>query len=258
MRKLHALLAAWCVLAILPGLAVMAGVFGELHIRWHGARIDNDSIPLGAIFAWIAGYLVQFGVFMWAMRVSRKPKILAFLVASTVPFLNDWAPLAGSTWNAVPFQLVTVGTALWIATAARRSDELARDGVPARGIVLAVIEPAMNVVINNVYLKRKLRLRIERDDDAPPYEGLLDGTFMIGNIPSVGDAIRLRVDPKRPQRFEATEPAEASTAKPGRQRASSHRSGTTEELEHLVRLRDRGALTEAEFTAAKRKILGEP
>lgn len=253
MRKLYVLLGAWCVLVVAPGLAVTAGAFGDVYFRWRGARLDNAGIPTGATAAWIVGYLAQLVVFMWAARVARKQHVLAWLAASLFPWGVDWT-LYGATWLVVPWSLATAGIALWIALGARRADALARHGVRATGIVLEVHEPLMNVVINNVYIKRTLRLRIEREDGNGPYEGVLDGVFMIGRIPSVGDAIPLRVDPRRPERFEAA--GDAAPARTAHERPKPRDAGVAEELERLTRLRDRGAITETEFTAAKSKILG--
>lgn len=86
-----------------------------------------------------------------------------------------------------------------VATAALKGGHSASD---ADGDTVAI-----NVVVNNVYIKRTLRLRIERSDGVPPYEAKYRGTFMLGEIPSPGSVLVLRVDPHRPQHFEASEKA---------------------------------------------------
>jgi hypothetical protein len=126
--------------------------------------------------------------------------------------------------------------------------------------VLEVLKPWMNVVINNVYIRRRLRLRIQRQDGSPAYEGILKGLFMLGEIPSVGDRLTLRVDPANPQHFdydeastETAQAASAAAADSGEGRLSHEH--LSEELARLADLRDRGALTDSEFAAAKKKLL---
>lgn len=59
-------------------------------------------------------------------------------------------------------------------------------------MVVFVVKPMMNVVVNNVDLPRTLVLRIERSDGVAPYEAKYKGLFMIGNIPDEGSVIRLQ------------------------------------------------------------------
>ena len=68
----------------------------------------------------------------------------------------------------MPCALVAVGFSLWYYRGFLRREGLKAHGVWARGVVLAVHEPLMNQVINNVYIKRTLRLRIERCDHVAP------------------------------------------------------------------------------------------
>jgi hypothetical protein len=152
----------------------------------------------------------------------------------------------------VPCAAVAVGFAYWIYWSNARSDRAQHDGIPARGVVLEVVKPLMNVVINNVYIKRTLRLRIERTDGAPAYEAKYRGTFMIGNIPSVGDTLPLRVDPSRPQHFEVAQDVDTSTTERVSYVADD---GTADQLREVAELHRSGALTDDEFAAAKRRIL---
>jgi putative oligomerization/nucleic acid binding protein len=115
----------------------------------------------------------------------------------------------------------------------------------------------MNVVINNVYIRRRLRLRIQRQDGSPAYEGIFKGLFMLGEIPSVGDRLSLRVDPANPQHFDYDQ---SSTPTVAAQAASAGASDSGEErlsdeLARLADLHKHGALTDSEFAAAKRKLL---
>jgi hypothetical protein len=69
------------------------------------------------------------------------------------------------------------------------------------------------VVINNVYIRRTLRLRIERSDGVAPYEVRLKATFMLGEIPEAGTTLPVVIDPARPQQIELadTKPAAQKT-----------------------------------------------
>jgi hypothetical protein len=230
---------------------VALGLFGRIDM--------NTTIPGAGILLWILGYLAQLAVFMWIMNIVKEQKVLWWLLASLLPWAIDWT-LPVSPWFALLWLPVTLALVSWIAVAAQRADSLQRHGLRATGVVLEVLKPMMNMVINNVYIKRKVRVRIERQDGTPPYEGILKGLFMLGEIPSPGDRIPLRVDPANLQRFEYDKDADADTPAPARAAAVSapgSRENIADDLDRLTALRDRGILTEAEFDAAKRKLLRE-
>jgi hypothetical protein len=124
----------------------------------------------------------------------------------------------------------------------------------------------MNVVINNVYIRRRLRLRIQRQDGSPAYEGILKGLFMLGEIPSVGDRLALRIDPANPQHFDYDKDSTANAISHAASAAASdsgisaitsesRRQNLADELARLADLHKRGALTDSEFAAAKKKLL---
>lgn len=248
MRRIYTLLVVWCALLIGPGMLVELGVFGRIDM--------NSNIPGLVVLPWIVGYLAQLGVFMWIMNIIGEQKVLWWLLASLLPWAIDWtlpvSPLFVLLW--VPF---TVALAGWVALAARRAESFQEHGIRATGVVLEVLKPLMNVVINNVYIKRKVRLRIEREDGTPAYEGILNGLFMLGEIPSPGDRLPLLVDPAKPQRFEydkEAEPANTASVHPPTRPTTAQKS-IADELGKLADLRDRGALTDSEFDAAKKKLL---
>jgi len=236
---------------IAPATALQLGVFGRLDM--------NTNIPGGAAGLWILGYLAQFFIFMWIMRVVGKQKILWWFFGSLMPWVIDWTvpvnPFYLLLWSAV-----LVAMASWIALVFQRDRTLQQKGIRAIGVVLQVFKPWFNVVINNVYIRRKLRLRIEREDGSPPYEGNLKGLFMLGEIPSEGDRIPLVVDPGNSKRIEydkdsGSERAGRLNQPPRTERPTASAGGNiAEDLEKLSRLRDRGAITEAEFIAAKKKL----
>jgi hypothetical protein len=254
-QRLQLLLAAWVVLVIFPG--VMAVV--------QGTTADSD-VTAKIFFWWIGGYLAQFFLFMVIMRmVNKNTDFLLWLVASLLPWAVDWT-LPVSWLFLAPWVLVAAGTAWWILTSADRDEDLRTNGVPAVATVLKVIEPRFfNMVINGVYIKRKLRLQIVRNDGTPPYEVVFHGTFMLGEIPSEGSQMNVRVDPKNPHRFttvsrdSGSESSPPSYDLPTDDAPSTDYSGGQDlsmHLERLAALHKAGSLSDAEFAKAKEKLLG--
>jgi hypothetical protein len=255
MRRLHSLLIAWCVLLLAPGFYEAAG---------------NVTLNGGLAAVWIVGYLAQFGIFMWIMNLVAEQKILWWFIASLLPWAIDWS-VPSSRWFLLLGAAVAIAVAAWISRVTQRATSLQEQGIRATGTVLEVLKPfmRMNVVINNVYIQRRLRLRIQREDGVPAYEGILKGLFMLGEIPSVGERIALRVDPTNPQRFDydkdktSASAATAASASSAQERfnsgqddiAGARHGDLAEELARLADLRDRGALTDSEFAAAKKKLL---
>lgn len=248
MNRLYVLLVVWCMCLLAPGLLIATGLFGPV-----GMATELNGAMAGA---WVVGYLAQFAIFMWMMHVVDEQRILWWFVVSLLPWAVDWTvPVSdGFVFLWIP---ATLAFAAWIALVNRREASLQQHGIHATGTVLEVLKPFMNVVVNNVYIRRSLRVRIERADGSASYEGVFKGLFMLGEIPSVGDRIPLLVDPANPQRFEYDKKADADEV-PRVHAASFHaspRSGIADDLERLSALRDHGALSDAEFDAAKKKLL---
>jgi len=258
MSKINSLLIAWCVLLLAPGIFE---AFGNVTLNGTLAAV------------WIVGYLVQFGVFMWIMNLVSEQKVLWWFVASLVPWGVDWT-VPSSSWFLLLWAAVAIASAVWIGSVSNRASALQQRGIRATGTVLEVFKPWMNVVVNNVYIRRRLRLRIQRQDGAPPYEGIFKGLFMLGEIPSVGDRLNLRVDPANPQHFDydkastdtATAAATTHTTTHAASAAAfdsdisaaaseSTRQNLADELARLADLHKHGALTDSEFAAAKKKLL---
>lgn len=244
---LYNLLAAWCLLVLAPGLVAL-GLPATIT--------RNSSAPGSLVILWLVGYLGQFGIFLWMMNIVGKQKIVWWFVASLLPWAVDWTPPV-SPWFLLLWVPVTIATAFWIAQVARQAELLQQHGIRAIGVVLEVFKPWMNVVVNNIYIRRKARIRIEREDGTPAYEAILKGLFMLGEVPSPGDRIRLLVDPANPQRFEhenETIPASAPRAQAA-SASVADRASIADQLEKLANLRERGVLTASEFEAAKKKLL---
>lgn len=256
MRKIYSVLTLWCVLLLAPGVYEALG-----NVTLNGT--------LAAI--WVVGYLAQFFVFMWLLNLVPEQKILWWFIASLLPWIIDWT-VPSSTWFLLLWAAVAIASAAWIASVSSRASALQQHGIRATGTVLEVFKPWMNVVVNNVYIRRRLRLSIQRQDGAPPYEGILKGLFMLGEIPSVGDRLSLRVDPANPQHFDYDQASSATTSATTHTPAhaasasafesdisaitsESSRQDLADELARLADLHKRGALTESEFAAAKKKLL---
>jgi hypothetical protein len=191
LRTVGLLLALWCVLAIAPALVI--SVF---------MGVDTEDPSGTVLLVWIAGYLAQIGVFLAISMKAGGASFLGWVIASLVPWSANWvAPI--SPWWLIACAALVTGYSWWFYRSLARSRSLQRDGVPARGVVLKVQKPVMNAVVNNVYIRRALLLRIERSDGVAPYEAKFKGLFEFGAIPGEGSVLRLRVDPADPRHFEA-------------------------------------------------------
>jgi hypothetical protein len=236
------LLVTWCVFVVAPAWVV--------YFAFRG--IDANTPIIGPIIAiWIVGYLLQFGTFMAVARKAGGNSVVGWLLASTMPFVADWTvPVA--PWSPVAVVVVVGAYAVWFYSRLARSDDLQHNGIPATGTVLEVKQPVMNMIVNSVYLRRTVMLRIDRADGTPPYEAKYSGTFMLGDLPSVGDVFNLRVDSKNPKHFETTEgtsvAAQPSTWSPPP-------ATVADQLQQLDDMHQRGALTDYEFAAAKQQVL---
>jgi Short C-terminal domain len=261
LRTVATLLAVWCVLIVLPAFLVVA-LFTDS---------DPDDPITGWIFLiWIVGYLAQLGVFMAASRKSGRNAVLGWLIASLGPWAADWsAPVA--RWGPVIVLVIAAAYSAWFYSGLKRSADLQVHGIPATGTVLEVKKPMMNMIINSIYLRRTMRLRIERSDGTPPYEATYSGTFMLGELPTQGSVFNLRVDPKNPNHFETTDGAAStpvdfagtagwasSRLPPSQPQDIWNAPDATigDQLQHLADLHSRGDLTDAEFASAKSRLLG--
>lgn len=206
------LLAGWWCAAVLPGLS-MALLFP-----------DDVLDGTGPVFGvWIAGYVAQIVLFVGVSRRVRgvTTTVVLWLLAAVLPFGVDWG-LGIGWWAVVACVLATTAVGAFVALLLSRAAALQRNGIRATARVLEVKEPRMNVVVNEVYIKRKLRVRIKRDDGAPSYEAWYDDLFMLGDLPRPGDSFRVVVDPKRPQRLEAVD---ESVRRPAGERGGVARAG---------------------------------
>jgi Short C-terminal domain len=243
LRTVAGLLALWCVLVVGPGLLVVAIFTGAA---------DDTPVFAWAIAIWVAGYLAQLVVFMMLARKSKGNSIVGWLIASLAPWAADWSAPAVA-WAPLLVLFIVVPYAFWFYRGLAGSSDLQQHGIPATGTVLDVEDPLMNTVINGVYIRRTMRLRIDRTDGTPPYEAKYSGTFMLGEIPGVGDVFALRVDPKDPHHFETTDGAQSGP--PPTALSSNWTPDVSDQLQRLADLHGRGDLTDEEFATAKARLL---
>ena len=250
-RRLALLLTLWWALAVLPG--VLLAAVGGLNLY--------GSVTGPIVLVWIVGYLAQLGAFMAASRATGRDNMLGWFIASLAPFAVDWsAPFA--MLYPLLVALALAGYAWWMYHASAARKDLEQHGIPAVGVVLSVKDPVMNTIINGAYIRRTMQLRVERSDGTPPYEAKHSGTFMIGNIPSPGDRFNLRVDPTDPNRFEVVDgdapvPSASSFApQDWGSFTAPQDDSVANDLQKLADLHAGGQLTDAEFAAAKARLLG--
>jgi Short C-terminal domain len=242
-RTVATLSALWVVLTIVPA-AVTTALF----------NISTDTPISGAATgAWIVGYLLQFAVFFVISRKSPHDLMVGWFVASIMPFVADWVTPV-SWWALAICTVIVIGYATWLTRSVYSVDLLRRDGVRAKGVVVGVNRPLFNQVINDVYIRRTLRLRIERPDGVAPYEARLKATFMLGQIPEPGARLSVLVDPARPQHIELV--GRNATSPRTRNKPQASEPDVTEQLRKLTTMHNSGDLTDAEFAAAKKRLLG--
>ena len=240
-RTIATLSALWWGLIVVPALI--------------GTRmLDNagTAAATGRVLAvWLVGYVAQFVVFLMISRRSPRPVMLGWFISSMVPWAADWTAPASLWWLAL-WTVVVVGYGAWLVAAVSRVDRLRRDGLRGTGVVLEVIRPMFNVVVNKDAGRRVLRLSIERSDGTAPYEARLTGTFTLGEVPESEDRVVVRIDPDRPDHIELIEDEPILRAAP---QPTDLEPEIADRLRTLKTMRDRGDLTDAEFATARKRLL---
>lgn len=239
-RTIATLSALWCALIVAPAV-IGAGMLDHV----------GSSAASGRLLAvWLVGYVAQFLVFLMISRRSPRPVLLGWFISSMVPWAADWtAPL--SLWWLVLWIVVVMGYGTWLASRVAQVDRLRRDGLRGTGVVLEVIRPVFNVVVNKDAGRRVLRLSIERADGSPPYETRVTGTFILGEVPEAEDRVPVRIDPDQPDHIELIEDEPILRAAP---QPTDLEPEVAERLRTLKTMRDRGDLTDAEFATARKRL----
>jgi Short C-terminal domain len=240
-RRIAVLAALWLVLIIVPALvaARLLPLAGDTaHKGW-------------VVGIWVAGYVAQLLVFRAMSRRSPRPVGLGWVIASTVPWAADWtAPL--SPWAVAVCAAIVIAYAAWLVNAVHRVDRLRGEGLRGSAVVLEVIRPTVNAVVNKDSVRRALRVSVEGAHGAPAYEARLSAPFTFGDIPEAGDRLAVLIDPADPRHVEPIpdEPIERAAPVP-----EDLDADVAAQLRKLATMRDRGDLTDAEFTTAKNRLL---
>ena len=181
----------WWVLVVLPGVLTLAGAFGDL---------DVDTEVSGAIVGvWVLGFVAQLAMLYVVAKAVGHTRQWWFLVGSLLPWVVDWSTPVGLGWG-----LLCIGAAGLVAAAmiylALRNFNLDVNGTVVTGTVVKVLKNYMNVVVNNVYIRRRVLFEIPGANG--PYQATLAMLCEIGTSPGPGDKFLLRVDPNNPKHFE--------------------------------------------------------
>jgi hypothetical protein len=242
-RTIATLSALWFVLIVVPAL------IGSRMLDHAGSAAGTGRV----LAVWLVGYVAQFVVFLIISRRSPRPVPLGWFISSMVPWAADWTAPA-SLWWLVLWTVLVVGYATRLVVRVAEVDRLRRDGVRGTGVVLEVIRPVFNVVVNKDAGRRVLRLSVERSDGAASYEARLTGTFILGEVPESEDRVAVRIDPDRPDIVELIEDEPILRAAP---QPADLEPEVAERLHTLKTMRDRGDLTDAEFATARKRLLDQ-
>lgn len=188
-RQLLNLLVIWAAVVLLPGIAA---------IPWAGRGLEEFQIP--AYLLWGLGFLIQLFVFTAIAKLTETTEMWAWLFTSVVPWVFNLTIPDNPMY--IPVFVIAVGVfAAWIYLRSSATDRLLHDGLDGTGVVIEVIEPkAINAVVNNGYLRRSVRVTVERADKIKTYESVVRDLFKVDELPSPGDRLPLRIDPEDAKR----------------------------------------------------------
>jgi hypothetical protein len=183
--RLLKLLGGWAAAVLLPGIISI-----------------NQPVML-AYVVWGLGFFAALALFVVVAKLTQTTDMWPWLVASVVPWVVNLSVPDNPIY--IPVFVVGVGVfAAWIFLRSSATDRLLHEGVDGTGTVIEVIEPkAINAVVNNGYVRRSVRLTVERADKTKTYEAVLRDLFKVEELPSPGDKIPLRIDPEDAKRVAA-------------------------------------------------------
>lgn len=191
--KVLASVYAWWALVVLPGVLTLFGVFGDSRLE------GGNDLGTAVVVVWIVGYLASFAMLYVVQAVVGHTRIWWWLVGSMLPWIVDWGAPYG--WGIGLLLIGQAGVvAFLMAWTSLRSVRLEDQGRPVTATVVKVLPNRMNMVVNNVYIRRRVLLDIPAADGST-YQGVLPMLCEIGTQPSPGDTFRLRVDPANPKHF---------------------------------------------------------
>lgn len=195
-RRLLKLLVGWAAAAVIPGIITI-----------------NQPVLIAYVF-WGIGFIAAFGLFITIAQITSTTELWPWLVASILPWVIDAAVPDNPLYIPV-LALVAAAFATWIYRRAINADRLQHEGVPGTGTVIELIEPRFaGASVNDGFVTRSVRVKVERPDKAMAYEAVLRDLFRVDKLPEPGDTIELQVDPQDAMRIAkreeptANEPAE--------------------------------------------------
>lgn len=235
------LAALWLALIVVPAV-VTAQLLAD------GGGTSRTAWVVGG---WVGGYVAQMLVFRSISRTVPWPLGLGWLLASTVPWAADWtAPL--SRWGVAVWAAVIIAYSAWLVTAVRRVDRLRGGNKYGSAVVIEVIRPTFTAVVTKDSTRRTLRIRVEPADGTTSYETQVAAAFTLGDVPEVGDRLAVRIDPADPMHVEINDDEPVERAYPVPEDLDA---GAAEQLRRFATMRDRGDLTDAQFSEARNRLL---
>jgi len=209
-RLLRRLLGMWAGFALLPGIVTI-----------------NQPVVL-AYVVWGIGFFAALGLFITIARITQTTDLWPWLVASVLPWLINLAVPANLMY--IPVFVAAVGAFVaWIYLRSSAIDRLLHDGLDGTGIVIEVIEPkAINAVVNNGYVRRSVRVTVERADKIKTYEAVVRDLFKVEKLPAPGDRLPLRIDPEDAKRVVMVPPEKPAAEAPSTSDDEPDEGETTE------------------------------
>ncbi len=181
-QLLRKLLGMWAGFALLPGIVTI-----------------NQPVVL-AYVVWGIGFFAALALFITIARITQTTDLWPWLVASILPWVVNLAVPATPMY--IPVLVLAAGAfAARIYLRSSATDRLLHEGVDGTGVVIEVIEPkAVNAVVNNGYVRRSVRVTVERADKIKTYEAVVRDLFKVEELPTPGDRLPLRIDPEDAKR----------------------------------------------------------
>ena len=193
---LRKLLGMWAAFALLPGIVTI-----------------NQPVVL-AYVVWGIGFFAALALFITIARITQTTDLWPWLVASILPWVVNLAVPATPMY--IPVLILAAGAFVaWIYLRSSATDRLLHEGVDGTGVVIEVIEPkAINAVVNNGYVRRSVRVTVERADKIKTYEAVVRDLFKVEELPSPGDRLPLRIDPEDAKRVVMVPPEKPAAEAP--------------------------------------------
>lgn len=249
------------IVATIVGLAAaVAAGFGTYGMVSLGSCEASGScaVPIGGVIAAFGGGLVA-GIIatMAGGGLVTMGAIFAAVGAGAVVAAAQGNPagwILGCVFLLVGLAILAGG--LYARRAAARARDLQASGRPGVAIVMSVADTGATV---NQSPLASLALRVEPADGSAPFEA--KATKLVSRVapPRPGDRFAVRFDPVNRadvvlgDQLPAVAPAIVSAPAPA---SAPGGDGLVEQLAKLDELRRSGALTAAEFDAAKARLLG--